>query len=119
MHILFTNRITRTRIQNSEIVKLPFYEGTETGAHDSFWTAIGRTYLDDEEKEARYFRFIVEHQSGPTLEWFSKLKENSVDNFEQLSTAFVKHYSMFVETSTSDAHLWRLQQEQAQSFAHL
>lgn len=34
----------------------------------------------------------------------------SIDDFRQLSTAFVKQYYMFMEKVTSDADLWALSQ---------
>ena len=69
MCTLFTNMINQTRIQNSGKVKLPFYERTwDPKAHmTTFWIAIGRAHLDDDEKEAWYFRFLVEHMSEPAL----------------------------------------------------
>jgi len=49
--------------------------------------------------------------SGPTLTWFTQLEEGSIDNFKQLSTAFIKQYGYFIKSDVTEAQLWNLSQE--------
>lgn len=44
------------------------------------------------------------------MEWFAGLEENSIDNFTQLVSVFLKQYSVFIETRTTKADLWNLKQ---------
>lgn len=48
--------------------------------------------------------------SGPALTWFTQLEEGSIDNFKQLSTAFIKQYGYFIKNEVTKAQLWNLSQ---------
>lgn len=48
--------------------------------------------------------------TGSALEWFAGLEENSIDNFTQLVSVFLKQYSVFIETRTTKADLCNLKQ---------
>jgi len=48
--------------------------------------------------------------SGPALTWFTQLEEGSIDNFKQLSTAFIKQYGYFIKSDGTEAKLWDLSQ---------
>ncbi|KAG7533254.1 Retrotransposon gag domain [Arabidopsis thaliana x Arabidopsis arenosa] len=48
----------------------------------------------------------------PTYDGFTQLEPESIDSFKELSSAFLKQYSMFMEKATSDADLWNLTQGQ-------
>jgi len=67
---------------------------------------MGRVMLTERELEAGYCQLFIESLSGTALEWFSKLEPNSIDSFDKLSVAFLKHYSMFVEDDLTIADLW-------------
>jgi len=38
------------------------------------------------------------------------LEEGSIDNFKQLSTAFIKQYEYFIKSDVTEAQLWNLSQ---------
>ncbi|XP_009107612.2 uncharacterized protein LOC103833272 [Brassica rapa] len=96
----FTNIIAIVRLHHVEKLKFPEYAGsTDPKAHvRSFRLAISRAHLTDDEKEAGYCRFFAENLTGAALEWFAGLEENSIDNFTQLVSTFLKQYSVFIET---------------------
>ncbi|KAG7599448.1 Ribonuclease H domain [Arabidopsis suecica] len=48
---------------------------------------------------------------GSALDCFLRLDQNSVDSFDNLSTLFLKQYSVLIECGTSDANLWSLAQQ--------
>ncbi|KAL0723146.1 hypothetical protein Bca4012_037745 [Brassica carinata] len=80
-------------------LKIPLYEGkTDPRAHmPAFCIAMGRTYFNDGERDADYCLIFIESMVGAALNWLSRLEANTVDNFNQLSTIFMKNYSMFIE----------------------
>ena len=106
----FTNRITSVRLHHVGKLKFPEYAGsTDPKAHvRAFQLDISRAHLNDDEKEAGCCHFFAEHLTGAALEWFASLKENSIDNFTQLVSTFLKQYSVFIETKEAD--LWNLKQ---------
>lgn len=55
-------------------------------------------------------KLFVERLVGLALDWFSKLEKRSIGSCTQLSTAFVKLYSVFMEKVTSDADIQALSQ---------
>ena len=108
----FTNIIAIVRLHHVEKLKFPEYAGsTDPKAHvRSFRLAISRAHLTDDEKEAGYCRFFAENLTGAAMEWFAGLEENSIDNFTQLVSTFLKQYSVFIETKVTEADLWNLKQ---------
>ncbi|XP_013608061.1 PREDICTED: uncharacterized protein LOC106314788 [Brassica oleracea var. oleracea] len=108
----FTNRIASVRLHHVGKLKFPKNAGnTDPKAHvRAFRLAISRAHLTDDEKEAGYCRFFVENLTGAALEWFTGLEENSIDNFTQLVSTFLKQYSVFIETRVIEADLWNLKQ---------
>lgn len=75
-----------------------------------FDIAMGRAHFEEYEKDAGYCQYFVEYLNGSALNWVSCLEENSIENFNQIPTAFVKHYSMFMEKGASTANMWTLSQ---------
>ncbi|CAE6199346.1 unnamed protein product [Arabidopsis arenosa] len=110
----FTSRISKLRIKNSRKVKLPTYDGKGDPKNylAAFQIAAGRIDLEPDEEDAGYCKLFSENLSGSALLWFTQLEPESIDSFKELSSAFLKQYSMFMEKATSDADLWNLTQGQ-------
>ncbi|KAG7559469.1 Retrotransposon gag domain [Arabidopsis thaliana x Arabidopsis arenosa] len=110
----FTSRISNLRIKDSRKVKLPTYDGKGDPKNHlaAFQIAAGRIDLEPDEEDAGYCKLFSENLSGSALLWFTQLEPESIDSFKELSSAFLKQYSMFMEKATSDADLWNLTQGQ-------
>ncbi|XP_056846056.1 uncharacterized protein LOC130497104 [Raphanus sativus] len=108
----FRERISGMKLSIVGKMKFPEYSGkSDPKAHiRAFRLAISRAHLNNDEKQAGYCRFFAENLAGSALEWFAGLEENSIDNFTQLVSAFLKQYSVFIETRTTEADLWKLKQ---------
>ncbi|CAA7018706.1 unnamed protein product [Microthlaspi erraticum] len=48
-------------------------------------------YNSLDEKEANYCQVFIEHLTKEALVWFSNLPAESIDNFDDLTNAFLKH----------------------------
>ncbi|KAG7594240.1 Transposase MuDR plant [Arabidopsis thaliana x Arabidopsis arenosa] len=110
----FTSRISNLRIKDSRKVKLPTYDGKGDLKNHvaAFQIAAGRIDLEPDEEAAGYCKLFSENLSGSALLWFTQLEPGTIDSFKELSSAFLKQYSMFMEKATSDADLWNLTQGQ-------
>ncbi|KAG7533283.1 Ribonuclease H domain [Arabidopsis thaliana x Arabidopsis arenosa] len=110
----FTSRISNLRIKDSQKVKLPTYDGKGDPKNHlaAFQIAVGRIDLEPDEEDAGYCKLFSENLSGSALLWFTQLEPGTIDSFKELSSAFLKQYSMFMEKATSDADLWNLTQGQ-------
>ncbi|XP_024015939.1 uncharacterized protein LOC112089191 [Eutrema salsugineum] len=113
----FTHRIASTPFRHFSKVKLPPYaRNTDyTQYLTAFTIAIGRAHFTPKEREAGYCQLFVENLVGPALTWFSWLETHSIDSFKTLSTAFLKHYFIYIQRSASTADLWALSQGRKQS----
>ncbi|KAG7532516.1 Aspartic peptidase domain superfamily [Arabidopsis thaliana x Arabidopsis arenosa] len=109
----FTKRISEAKMSNLGKFKIDSYNGTTDpkGHIKSFVISVARVRFKPVEKDAGLCLLFVEHLKGPALDWFSRLERNSIDSFDELSTLFLKQYSVLIDPGTSDADLWSLSQQ--------
>ncbi|XP_013679107.1 uncharacterized protein LOC106383573 [Brassica napus] len=53
---------------------------------------MGRTNFSDEERDAGYCWLFIESLQGPALGWFTGLGQDSINDFHDLTSAFLKQY---------------------------
>ncbi|XP_024015214.1 uncharacterized protein LOC112088924 [Eutrema salsugineum] len=114
----FTPRIANTPVRHLEKLKLKTYEGDSDPKHflTSFGIVMNRfQFRTTEEKDPVRCQFFVENLLGVALDWFTRLQVNSINSFAELSTASVKHFSMFIGQKTRNAKLWRMVQGENES----
>ncbi|KFK29662.1 hypothetical protein AALP_AA7G162600 [Arabis alpina] len=111
-HTPFSAHITKARVSDPGKIRVPTYDGTEDPADhlNEFSVAMTRSNFKEEEMNVGKCLLFVENLKGPALKWFKGLESNSIVTFKQLSEAFIKHYSIFIETQTSGADLWSMNQ---------
>ncbi|XP_024014251.1 uncharacterized protein LOC112088194 [Eutrema salsugineum] len=108
----FTTRITDFPIRNQVKFNLPTYTGNSDPSQymTVFSIQMGRARFTPKEKDAGFCQLFVENLSGAALVWFSKLKANSIDSYQALSTAFLKRYMMYIQGAVSSADLFQIKQ---------
>lgn len=96
---LFTNRIANACHRDTGKIKFQEFSGRSDPKVCvlAFRLAIAQAHLNDKEKEVFTVGFFVENITRPALECFAGLEGNTIDNFTQLATNFLKHYSVFIE----------------------
>ncbi|XP_013700314.1 uncharacterized protein LOC106404108 [Brassica napus] len=113
----FSRRVTDVRYRPAEKIRLPTYAGKAdpTDHITAFNSAMGRTNFSEEERDAGYCRLFVESLQGPALGWFTGLERDSIHDFHDLTTAFLKQYIMFTRQGATLSDLWNLSQGANQS----
>ncbi|XP_013615530.1 PREDICTED: uncharacterized protein LOC106321846, partial [Brassica oleracea var. oleracea] len=113
----FSRKITDVHYRPTEKIRLPNYAGKmdPTDHITAFNITMGRTNFSEEERDAGYCRLFVESLQGPALGWFTGLERDSINNFHDLTTAFLKHYIMFTRQGATLSDLWNLSQGSSQS----
>lgn len=112
----FTDRITETRISDPGKINILSYNGTtDPKVHLQFFPIVmGRARLREHKRCALLTPFRWKSPRNGTRMVFL-LKEKIHQQFWQLSSAFLKHYSMFTGRETSDVDLWDLAQNETES----
>lgn len=109
----FSSHLLNIPFRHPGKIKLPTYNGTTDPREHltAFSIAMGRANFSPEERDVGFCQLFVESLSGLALGWFSRLETDSIKSFTQLSTAFLKHYSLYIQQSASNADLWTLAPE--------
>ncbi|XP_023643137.1 uncharacterized protein LOC111831878 [Capsella rubella] len=103
----FTARVRNVVIPKDTKINYAHFKGDSDPTHHltSFEIAIHRCNLTPAQSDAGKCQLFTELLSGDALGWFSNLPANSIDNFKQLSLAFMKQYSILaIPGATAD--LW-------------
>ncbi|XP_048611548.1 uncharacterized protein LOC125585878 [Brassica napus] len=113
----FSRRITDVRYRPAEKIRLPTFAGKAdpTDHITAFNIAMGQTNFSDEERDAGYCRLFVESLQGPALGWFTGLERDSINDFHDLTSVFLKQYIMFTRQGATLSDLWNLSQGANQS----
>ncbi|XP_023641921.1 uncharacterized protein LOC111831532 [Capsella rubella] len=104
----FTTRVRNVVIPKDTKIKCAHFKGDSDPTHHltSFEIAIHRCNLTLAQSDAGKCQLFTELLSGDALGWFSNLPANSIDNFKQLSLAFLKQYSILAIPGATTADLW-------------
>jgi len=76
---------------------------------------VAKAHFSDELRDIGCCQLFVEGLTGNALTCFSRLEANSIDNFTQLSTAFLKQYRVFIQPGASSSDLWSMTQENGET----
>ncbi|CAA7040711.1 unnamed protein product [Microthlaspi erraticum] len=98
-----TRRLRQIELNERVRLKIDSYTGEEDPKKwlTAFNLAMRREkYKSYDEREANYCQVFVEHMAKDALTWFSNLPTESIDNFDDLTNAFLKHYSMHMTRIT-------------------
>ncbi|CAA7029200.1 unnamed protein product, partial [Microthlaspi erraticum] len=106
-----TRRLRQIELHERVRLKIDSYTGEEDPKKwlTAFNLAMRREkYKSYDEREANYCQVFVEHMAKDALTWFSNLPAESIDNFDDLTNAFLKHYSMHMTRITRNiSRHWR------------
>ncbi|CAA7029706.1 unnamed protein product [Microthlaspi erraticum] len=92
-----TARIRRVQLHDRVRLKIEPFAGDQDPKKwlTAFNLAMTREKYDSlDERDANYCQVFVEHMTNEALVWFSNLPAETIDNFDDLTNAFLKHYSM-------------------------
>ncbi|XP_010424719.1 PREDICTED: uncharacterized protein LOC104709870 [Camelina sativa] len=111
-----TQWILRAAIPNVKL-KLPTYLGDKDPVQfmTSFMATMTKARFTEEQRDVGFCQLFVDSLSGPALVWFTRLEPSSIDNFDQLSTAFLKHCRILIERGVTSSDLWEMTQELGES----
>ncbi|CAA7017902.1 unnamed protein product [Microthlaspi erraticum] len=109
----FSPTILNAKVTDPGRLNIQKYDGTtDPREHvNTFRIILSRVdFPTPEAKDAAYCKLFAEYLKGPALTWFMQIEPNSIANFHQLSSQFLKQYSMFIESATSDVDLFTMMQ---------
>ncbi|KAL9811962.1 putative retrotransposon gag domain-containing protein [Arabidopsis thaliana] len=109
----FTHKIFNAIISDTGKLRIEYFNGSSDpkGHLKSFIIFVAQAKFRPEDRDAGLCHLFVKHLKGPALDWFSRLEGNYVDSFQELSTLFLKQYSVLIDPGTSDSDLWSLSQQ--------
>jgi len=95
----FIRRISNAIILDPGKLRIEYFNGSSNpkGLLKSFIISMAQAKFRPYERDAGLCHLFVEHLKGPALDWFSRLKGNSVDSFQELSTLLFKQYSVLID----------------------
>ncbi|CAA7027584.1 unnamed protein product [Microthlaspi erraticum] len=97
--------IRRVRLQDKVCLKIKPYTGVND--HKKWLTTFNLAMTREkynflEEREGNYYQVFIEHMTKEALVWFLNLFAESINNFDELTNAFLKHYSMHMTWVTQN-----------------
>ncbi|CAA7035359.1 unnamed protein product [Microthlaspi erraticum] len=101
----FTRRIAAIPLRDQTALRLQFYNKGDDPRNwlRNFEMAMRRQkYASPEEQDANYCQVFIEHMNKDATSWFSNLPAETIDNFDDLSTAFMKHFGMFMSKGSTN-----------------
>jgi len=109
----FTRKISSAIISDPGKLRIDYFNGSSypKGHLKSFIIYAARDKFKPEERDTGLCHLFVEHLKGPVLVLFLRLEGNFVDSFEELSTLFLKQFSVLIDPGTFDSDLWSLSQQ--------
>ncbi|KAL1197937.1 hypothetical protein V5N11_013625 [Cardamine amara subsp. amara] len=117
----FTERMSRADMSSVIKLKILNYDGETPGTTDpithitAFTIATSRARILIEDRVAVICQLFIEKLTGAALQWFSKFKPRIIDSFNELTQAFMKHYSILVPHEESPANMWNVKQGPSES----
>ncbi|CAA7028713.1 unnamed protein product [Microthlaspi erraticum] len=101
----FTRRIAAIPLRDQTALRLQFYNKGDDprGWLRNFEIVMKRQkYASHEEQDANYCQVFIEHMNKDATSWFSNLPAETIDSFDDLSTAFMKHFGMFMSKGSTN-----------------
>ncbi|CAA7057470.1 unnamed protein product [Microthlaspi erraticum] len=101
----FTRRIAAIPLRDQTVLCLQFYNKGDDprGWLRNFEIVMKRQkYASPEEQDANYCQVFIEYMNKDATSWFSNLPAETIDSFDDLSTAFMKHFRMFISKGSTN-----------------
>ncbi|CAA7028271.1 unnamed protein product [Microthlaspi erraticum] len=107
-----SDEIVTTVIQPQGKLNIHSYDGQTNPARflTAFHIDMKRYNFTPKEQNAAYCKLFVGKLTDAALQWFSKLEPNSIESYNQLTEAFIKHYWIQIREDVSVADLYSLHQ---------